>query len=268
MKFTQYLERVHDENSGLTFRCFSKFYTETGLTSYEELVELIRESADGKSQILDVACGEGFFLAALEKASVPFLAYHGIDISKNEIEEATRNHSKSKAVFTHGNVFALPVGDESFTHVSMHMALMLFEPIERAINEIHRVLKKGGILSFVVGGMDSSNNGYTQLSKIVRSKLPKGRLSTLDGKPQEALSSETDVTRLFDANDWELLSSRTMELLVGNDVDEIFEFYRASYFWEWLGVNELNNIKKHIKWLVSQSKEPNFPLLLCSLKKK
>ena len=100
-----------------------------------------------KPQILDVACGTGDMIRCmrkrLEKRGLS-ATFHGLDCSERMLEIA-----REKVPFAQlkvGNAEDIPFPDESFDLVSVAFGLRNFSDREKAIVEIHRVLKRDGIL--------------------------------------------------------------------------------------------------------------------------
>lgn len=99
-------------------------------------------------RLLDVGCGPGTVTAGLARAVAPGLAT-GIDLSGSVLEFA-RDHAASERVenvsFEIGDVYRLAFGDASFDVVYANQLLQhLTDPV-RALRELRRVLKPGGIL--------------------------------------------------------------------------------------------------------------------------
>lgn len=110
-------------------------------------------------RVLDVGCGPGVAVCryALErKAEV-----HGLDYAENMIEFARSRAQKvagDLAVkFHHGSVLEIPFQNDSLDIVTSSrclMALLEEELQNKALLEIHRVLKPGGILVLMEGTID------------------------------------------------------------------------------------------------------------------
>jgi len=93
--------------------------------------------------VLDVGCGTGILAG-------PVLArggtYLGIDVSPGMIEEArARGAGLSGATFRVGNIEALPLGDGSVDQVICLAVIEYLATPDRALTEIARVLRPGGI---------------------------------------------------------------------------------------------------------------------------
>ncbi len=107
--------------------------------------------AEGAKKILDLGCGTGRHTVFL--ASNGFDVY-GIDISESALGITRKNLEKMglKAKLSKGDVSSLGFDDEYFdavisTYVIHHAKL---EVIRKVISEVARVLKAGGVFSFIV----------------------------------------------------------------------------------------------------------------------
>lgn len=101
---------------------------------------------DNLHPLLDVGCGEGFFLWKLRKAlsdedSQANTAFYGIDISKPAIRYAAKRDQTSH--FAVGSIYHLPIRDESITCVTR-----IFAP--KSYTEFSRVLMPSGVLITIV----------------------------------------------------------------------------------------------------------------------
>lgn len=112
---------------------------------------------DGQ-QVLDVGCGLGY--APVQYASRHALTAHGIDYSEKMIEGAKHLLSESKpalrgsVVLRHASVLDLPYDTDSIDVVTSSrclMALLDWELQKKALVEIHRVLRPGGLCVMMEG---------------------------------------------------------------------------------------------------------------------
>lgn len=116
---------------------------------------------------LDVGCGLGY---AVTQYALRFgISAHGIDYSANMIEGAQRllqkNHPelRSRVKLRTASVTQLPYDDKTFDVVTSHrclMALLNWDLQQKALLEIHRILKPGGVLVLMEGtfeGLDRLN---------------------------------------------------------------------------------------------------------------
>jgi ubiquinone/menaquinone biosynthesis C-methylase UbiE len=108
-------------------------------------LRLLRARVDSGAMVLDVGCGTG--PAALELAAEGFLVT-GIDFAPSMIESAQESAEKRhlSVDFRVGNAEQLDFPDGHFEAVIALGLLASFRDDRRALAEMHRVLKPGGIL--------------------------------------------------------------------------------------------------------------------------
>jgi len=102
------------------------------------------------SRVLDVGCGSGWATRLL--AGLAFNgSLTGIDISDEMIRVAREaSHSFSNIDFQVASAEHLPFGNGEFTHAFSMESLYYYANIPKAVSEIHRVLKPGGLFVTVV----------------------------------------------------------------------------------------------------------------------
>lgn len=117
-----------------------------GYDATDKVLSMLNLNKD--SHVLDLACGVGttsFYLFNKYNCSVT-----GIDISKVLIDNAIAHLEKSgieeKISFEVGDAFNIPYPDKTFDAVIAQAFFILIDNKERALEEIHRVLKPGGYL--------------------------------------------------------------------------------------------------------------------------
>lgn len=112
----------------------------------EELLDWLRnrlkefsKGLSGEMRLLDIGCGSGFVIRAAQGI---FKKLYGIDISENILKKGSQ--------FADGVICAdadfLPLKDESIDMVVLFSTLHHFYDFKPILNQIHRVLKAGGIL--------------------------------------------------------------------------------------------------------------------------
>jgi ubiquinone/menaquinone biosynthesis C-methylase UbiE len=118
-------------------------------------LEFIRDG----DKVLDVGCGPGVSLRAY--ASARRIEAHGIDYAENMVrfaDERTRAAKPALEIaYRHASVVELPYGDGTFDVVTSSrclMALLDWDLQQKALIEIARVLKPGGMLVLMEGTFD------------------------------------------------------------------------------------------------------------------
>lgn len=98
--------------------------------------------------LLDVGCGSGSITIDLAETVAPGQVV-GIDVNEGEIERARAN-AKERGTenirFEIGNVYAIPLPDNSCDAVFSHGLFQYLEDPTGALQEMHRVLKPGGVV--------------------------------------------------------------------------------------------------------------------------
>lgn len=98
--------------------------------------------------LLDCGCGSGSITVGLSKAVAPGQVT-GVDISETEIERARAKAKEDKITnirFEAGNVYQLAFSDNSFHALFSHNVLEHIPEPGRAMLEMYRVLKPGGVI--------------------------------------------------------------------------------------------------------------------------
>lgn len=148
---SEFLSLLKTSFNPCRFGYFLKHYTDT-----------LKQSIKGK-KALDVGCGGG--ILAEEFAAAGF-SVTGIDPSENSIQTA-KKHAIQNGLNIHyetGTAENLPYPDNSFDVVYCCDVLEHVRDLNKAISEISRVLKSGGMFFF-----DTINR--TPLSKLIIIKL-------------------------------------------------------------------------------------------------
>ena len=110
--------------------------------AYDEMYELIRPVVRHKT-VLELATGTGLIAKHIVNAAAHIEA---TDASAEMIAEAKRDNRSAKLYFSVQDMFCLPYADKSFDAVIVSNALHIVPQPEKALAEIHRVLKDDGVL--------------------------------------------------------------------------------------------------------------------------
>ena len=126
-----------DKNAGRYDRFMRK-----DRAAYDEMYELIRPIVRHKT-VLELATGTGLIAKHIVNAAAHIEA---TDASAEMIAEAKRDNRSAKLHFSVQDMFRLPYAEESFDVVIVSNALHIVPQPEKALAEIHRVLRDDGVL--------------------------------------------------------------------------------------------------------------------------
>jgi ubiquinone/menaquinone biosynthesis C-methylase UbiE len=125
----------------------ARWYAGLNKKSLEDFRALARRTAGqipAEASVLEVAPGPGYF--AIELAKLGDYRIAGLDISETFVKIARVNAENAgvRVEFRRGNASAMPFADDSFDFLLCRAAFKNFSEPERALEEMHRVLKPGG----------------------------------------------------------------------------------------------------------------------------
>ena len=126
-----------DRNAGR----YDRFMRKDG-AAYEKMYALLRPVVRHKT-VLELATGTGLIAKHIINAAAHIEA---TDASAEMIAEAKRDNRSAKLHFSVRDMFRLPYADKSFDVVIVSNALHIVPQPEKALAEIRRVLKDGGVL--------------------------------------------------------------------------------------------------------------------------
>ena len=133
--------------------------------AYETMYGLIRPVVKGKT-VLELAAGTGLIAKNIVNAAAHIEAS---DTSAEMIREAKRRNHSAKLHFSVQDMFCLPYADESFEVVIVSNALHIVPQPEKALAEIHRVLRDDGVL--IAPTFTHAENSFFGNSKAFFMKL-------------------------------------------------------------------------------------------------
>ena len=149
-----------DKNAGRYDRFMRK-----DRAAYDEMYALIRPVVKGKT-VLELATGTGLIAKNIVNAAAHIEA---TDASVEMIAEAKRDNQSAKLYFSVQDMFRLPYTDKSFDVVIVSNALHIVPQPEKALAEIHRVLKDDGVL--IAPTFTHAENSFFGNSKAFLLKL-------------------------------------------------------------------------------------------------
>lgn len=188
--------------------------------------------SDRPAQILDAGCGEGAHMAALyQTLGRSEDKVVGLDIATTALREASR-YAKPDWPLIHGDMMALPFANESFDAVYSFGVLALTPDPKRALSEMARVLRPGGLLGLWVFPGDSTliRIGLQTLRGLCRALGPNGATIVANAiVPFYGLVPTRSGLSLANAN-WR----QTREVLMSNLTPPYLHFLDRSTVQGWL----------------------------------
>jgi ubiquinone/menaquinone biosynthesis C-methylase UbiE len=118
--------------------------TEELLGDFKALARRIAAKIPADAKVLEVAPGPGHF--AIELAKLGDYQIAGLEISAASVETARANAADAgvQVDFRQGHAARMPFADESFDFLICRATLKTFDDPQRALEEMHRVLKPAG----------------------------------------------------------------------------------------------------------------------------
>jgi SAM-dependent methyltransferase len=154
-------------------------------------------------KVLDVGSGNGYVLSryALEGADV-----YGVDITPTGIDLCRRRFElmNLEGNFTVASAEALPFEDETFDCVCSIGVVHHTPDTEKALDEIHRVLKPGGRVILMVYHRNSALYQFKfRLERLLTGKSMQQLVNEVDGigNPKGDVYSRAEFARLLDRYD-------------------------------------------------------------------
>ena len=177
-----------DRNAGR----YDRFMRKDG-AAYDEMYALIQPIVRHKT-VLELASGTGLIAKHIVNAAAHIEA---TDASVEMIAEAKRNNQSAKLHFSVQDMFRLPYADKSFDVVIVSNALHIVPQPEKALDEIRRVLKDGGVL--IAPTFTHAGNSFSGKVKAFFMKLA--------GFPLHSKWASEEYLRLLWQNGWTVRKS-------------------------------------------------------------
>ncbi len=126
----------------------ASWYTKTTLKDinrHKLIAKQLVEKIPTNGSVLEIAPGPGYF--CIELAKLGNFRITGLDISKSFVKIARQNAAEAglKIDFREGNASAMPFKDGTFDFTFCQAAFKNFSEPVKAIREMYRVLKPGGM---------------------------------------------------------------------------------------------------------------------------
>ena len=181
-----------DKNAGRYDRFMRK-----DRAAYDEMYKLIRLVVRHKT-VLELATGTGLIAKHIVTAAAHIEA---TDVSAEMIAEAKRDNRSAKLHFSVQDRFCLPYANQSFNVVIVSNALHIVPQPEKALAEIRRVLKDGGVL--IAPTFTHAENSFTGKVRAFFMKLA--------GFPLHSKWTSEEYLRFLRQNGWAVRKSAVLK---------------------------------------------------------
>jgi len=153
------------------------FFSENGIDSnkifFDYILDHIKllKNKNNKIKILDIGTGTGYVPKVLCSISKENFEIIGMDLAKEMIKIAELKKNDKRVKYLIADNYRLPFKEESFDIVTNKLSTRF------SLNEVHRVLKKGGIFVFKEYGQ---GKGFKEVAKIFKNRYKKTNKSIND----------------------------------------------------------------------------------------
>lgn len=137
------------------------------LGQWEKWQDRVFEDTLGK-KILEIGVGPGKLLLRIAKKGYRVT---GIELRQDMAYEARKRVKEAgfDIDILHQSIYRLPFKDETFDCIVMTFVLAEIDNLDRAIVEMKRVLKKGGKIIVIAGGIPQNKNNIAKfLFRVIR----------------------------------------------------------------------------------------------------
>ena len=165
--------------------------------AYDEMYERIRPIVRHKT-VLELATGTGWIAKHIVNAAAHIEA---TDASAEMIAQAKRDNRSAKLYFSVQDMFCLPYANQSFDVVIVSNALHIVPQPEKALAEIRRVLKDGGVL--IAPTFTHAGNSFSGRAKAFFMKLA--------GFPLRSKWTSEEYLRFLRQNSWTVRKSAVLK---------------------------------------------------------
>ena len=183
--------KEYDENTSFSF-------SYAGKVSCEDVRKYLKDIPFEK--LLDVGSGTGWLIDHLSKEHNA--KFDGIDISENMLEKAKSKNIKN-ATFCLGQSDKLPYEDESFDVVTCVQSFHHYPDQEKAMKEVFRVLKKGGL--YII-----SDTGWGGLLAWIDNNILIKIVKTGDCK----ITNKKGLSRKMEENGFKVIRSEKLKFVI------------------------------------------------------
>jgi ubiquinone/menaquinone biosynthesis C-methylase UbiE len=156
----------------------------------DETIERLFQRNNKNFTVLDLSCGTGNYLMK-QIVEYPLSKYNitwiGIDLSEHMIKKAMEKNINADIII--GDVLNMPLENDSVNYIQNRFAFHHYTDKEKAVKEMYRVLKNGGVLNLV-----NLNHEYMKYSWVYKYFPASRELDT------ERFLKTIDLYKIFEKN--------------------------------------------------------------------
>lgn len=138
-----------------------------GKIRWARRVSMLTDFVKPTSDLLELGCGTGYFTKEIAKTKANIVA---IDISPELLTIAKENVKEPNVYFCEENAYNMTFEDNKFDYI-LGSSVLHHLDIKKAISEIFRVLKVGGIISFTEPNMMNPQIALQKNIPYIKRKL-------------------------------------------------------------------------------------------------
>jgi ubiquinone/menaquinone biosynthesis C-methylase UbiE len=148
LKVREKEQRILSDDDVLKLPHLNKFEWPQRVKSTKRFIDYISKKKQALT-ILDLGCGNGWFTNKIAEISKQNTIV-GIDINKEELEQATRLFKAENIKFVYANVFECnAIFKDEFDIISINGSIQYFEDFEGLITQLKKFLKPGGEIHII-----------------------------------------------------------------------------------------------------------------------
>jgi ubiquinone/menaquinone biosynthesis C-methylase UbiE len=141
--------------------------TPTGKLRWKRRANMLLSHITPEMNVLEIGCGTGYFTQEIAKTRAHIVA---IDISPDLLKDSRNNIPYANVHFSLGNAYQLGFQDQVFESV-IGISVLHHLEIDKALYELHRVLKLGGLFCFTEPNMLNPQIAVQKNIPYIKKKL-------------------------------------------------------------------------------------------------
>ena len=172
-----------------------------GKFRWKRRVKMLTKFVKPDSTLLELGCGTGYFTKEIANTNANIVA---IDISPDLLKIAKENVPHQNVSFKEDNAYNMTFEDNQFDYV-LGSSVLHHLDIKKAISEIYRVLKIGGVMAFTEPNMMNPQIAIQKNIPYVKRKL--------GDSPDETAFFRWKITKMLKKQGFKRIEIKTFDFL-------------------------------------------------------